>query len=77
MENECSNEQIKNGFDTLCMNHTIKTWNKNIITVEFLKESVEENIFDSQIEFVTTVPPLARILQLAIILLRASDLGLA
>jgi len=37
------------------MNHTIKTWNKNIITVEFLKESVEENIFDSQIEFVTTV----------------------
>jgi hypothetical protein len=57
MENECSNEQIKNAFDVLCMNHTIKTWpllddnlEKRTINVEFIKESDEQNIdFEKEI----------------------------
>ena len=57
MENECSNEVVKNAFDVLCMNHTIKTWpllddnsNKRTINVEFLKESDEQNIdFEKEI----------------------------
>jgi hypothetical protein len=44
MENECSNDQVKNSFDSICVNHVNKTWPVNIITVEFLKESEEDNI---------------------------------
>ena len=61
MENECSNEVVKNGFDLACMNHTIKTWpllddnsNKRTINVEFIKESNEENI-DFEKEIVLSV----------------------